>query len=59
MVTEVEMFESPDLNPLNFCLWGCMSNGYQKLKVDTRNELFARIMDAAARTKKHLNIKLK
>jgi hypothetical protein len=30
-----------------------MSSGDQKRKVDTRNELFARIMDAAARTKKN------
>ena len=54
MVIEVDMFESPDLNPLNFCLWGCMKSNVHKRKVDTQNELFARIMDdAAARTKEH------
>ena len=53
MVVEVDMFESPDLNPLNFCLWGCLGSGDQKRKVDTKNELFSRIMDAAAHTKKY------
>ena len=46
MVIEVEMFESSDLRPLIF-LWGCMNSEDQKRKLDTRNELFARIMDAA------------
>ena len=46
-------FESPNLNPLNFCLWGCMKSCVHKRKVDTQNELLARIMDAAARTKEH------
>jgi len=46
-------FESLNLNSLNFCLWGCMKSCVHKRKVDTQNELFAGIMDAAARTKKH------
>jgi hypothetical protein len=53
MVIEAEMFESPILNPLNFCLWGCMKSCVHKRKVDTQNKLLGPIMDAAARTKKH------
>jgi hypothetical protein len=53
MVIELEMFESRNLNPLNFCLWGCMKSCVHKRKVDTQNKLLARILDAAARTKKH------
>jgi hypothetical protein len=53
MFIEVEIFESPDLNPLNFCLWGCMKNIVHKIKVDTQNELLSRVIDAAARAKKH------
>jgi hypothetical protein len=32
MAIEVELFESPGLNPLNFCLWGCMNSGDKKEK---------------------------
>jgi hypothetical protein len=39
MVTEKELFESPDLNPLGFCLWGWMKSGVNKTKVDTADEL--------------------
>jgi hypothetical protein len=53
MVTEILLFESPNLNIFNFRLWGCMKSSVHKKKVDTQNELLARIMDAAARTKKH------
>jgi hypothetical protein len=53
MVIEVEMFESLNLNLLNFLLCGCMQSGVYKRKVDTQNKLLSRIMDAAARTKKH------
>ena len=52
MVTEIELFESPDLIPLDFCLWGWMKSEVYKRKVDTRDELLARILDAAARIKK-------
>jgi len=38
-------------NPLGLCLWGWMKSEVYKRKVDTRNELFVRIMDAAARIK--------
>jgi hypothetical protein len=52
MVTETQLFESPDLTPLDFWLWGWMKGEVYKRKVDTRHELFACIFDAAARIKK-------
>jgi hypothetical protein len=52
MVTEIKLFESPDLTPLDFCLWGWMKSEVYKRKVDKRDELSAHILDAAARTKK-------
>jgi hypothetical protein len=48
MVTEMELFESPDLTPLDFCLWGWMKNEVRKRKVNIRDILLARILDAAA-----------
>ena len=48
MVTEMEVFESPDLTPLDFCLWGWMKNEVHKRKVDIRDKLLAHILDAAA-----------
>jgi hypothetical protein len=39
----------PDLTPLNFCLWSWMKSEVYRRKVDTRNELLDRIMDAVAR----------
>jgi len=52
MVNEIELFESPKLIPLDFGLWGWMKSEYYKGKVDTRDELLARNLDAAARMKK-------
>jgi hypothetical protein len=52
MVTEIALFESPDLTLLDLCLWGWMDGEVYKIKVDTRNELIARGLDAAARIKK-------
>ena len=53
MVAEIELFESPDLTPLDFCLEGWMKGeDYEKKKVDTRDALLSRILDAAARIKK-------
>ena len=48
MVTEVELFESPDIT-LRFFLWAWMTNEVYKRKVDTLNKLLTRILDAAAR----------
>jgi hypothetical protein len=48
MVTNIELFESPGLFELNFCLWGLVKNSeVYKRKVDTRDELLAHILDAA------------
>jgi hypothetical protein len=52
MVTELEIFESPDVTPLDFCLWGWMKSEVYRSKVDTRDEFLTRILDAAARIKK-------
>jgi hypothetical protein len=53
IVTETELFEYPDLTALDFCLCGCMKSDVYRRKVDTWYELLARILDAAACTKKH------
>ena len=42
---------SPDLSPLDFCLWGWMESEVYKGKVNTRDELVARIMNSAAHMK--------
>jgi hypothetical protein len=49
---EIELFESTDPTPLDFSLRGWMKSGVYKLKVDTRDELLARILDAAVCIKK-------
>jgi hypothetical protein len=41
MVAEIELFESPDLTPVDFCGWGCM-----------KSKLLAPILDVAARIEK-------
>jgi hypothetical protein len=54
MGVEVQLFEvqwpprSPDLIPLDFCLWGWMKGEVYKEKVNTRDELVARIINNAA-----------
>jgi hypothetical protein len=52
MVTKIELFESPDLHSLIFCLWGWMKSEVWKREVVTRDELLARNLDAAVRIKK-------
>jgi len=52
MVTETELFEFPDSDLLDFYLRGWTNREICKSKVDTPDELLARILDAAARTKK-------
>jgi hypothetical protein len=39
-------------SPLDFCLWGWIKSEVYKRKVDTRDELLARILDADAGIKK-------
>jgi len=51
MLTEKQLFESPDLTPLDFCLWGWMNSEVYKWKEDTRGEMLARVLDVAARVK--------
>ena len=48
----IQLVESPYLTLLDFCLWGWMKGEVQKTKVDTRDKLPARSLDAAARIKK-------
>ena len=40
--------KSPALTPFDFCLWGWMKSEVYKEKVNTRDELVARIMNSAA-----------
>jgi hypothetical protein len=47
MGVEIQLLED-GLTPLDFCLWGWMKSGVYKDKVNTRNELVARIMNNAA-----------
>jgi len=42
----------PDVTPLDFCLWGCKKSEIDQIKADTREELLASILDAAARINK-------
>ena len=35
MVTQIELFESPELTPLEFCMWGWKKRGAYKRKVET------------------------
>jgi hypothetical protein len=55
MDMEIELFESPDLTLLDFCLWAWMKGEVYKRKVGTRDESLARILDVAARIKKGEN----
>jgi hypothetical protein len=52
MVAEIELFESPDLTPLDFCLEGWMKEEDYQKEVEARDELLSRNLDAAARIKK-------
>jgi hypothetical protein len=55
MDIEIELFESPDLTLLDFCLWCWMKSEVYKRKVGTRDESLARILDAVARINKAEN----
>lgn len=52
-VTEIELFESPDLTPLDICLLGW--NEVYKSKVDTLGILLSRVLNAAAQIRKFEN----
>jgi len=47
MGVEIQLFEA-GLTPLDFCLWGWMKSEVYTEKVNTRDELVARIMNSAA-----------
>jgi len=47
----MELFESPDLSPLEFCLQDWMNREIYRSNVDKRDKLVARILDAAAHIK--------
>lgn len=47
---------SPDLTPLDYCLWGWMKSEVYKLKVNTRDELVARILNTAALIKEREDV---
>jgi len=51
-IAEIELFESPDLTPLDFCLWDCIKSDVYKRKADTQDKLLVRILDATVRTQK-------
>jgi hypothetical protein len=53
MITEIGVRESPDLTPLEFCLWGWMNSEIHRRKKNIRDELLAFSLDAAACRKKH------
>jgi hypothetical protein len=44
---------SPDVTPLDVCLWGWMKGEVYKRQVITQDQLFARILDPASRIKRH------
>jgi hypothetical protein len=46
-----KLLESPELNPLDFCLWIWMNREVYKINMDTRDELLTRILGVAARIK--------
>jgi hypothetical protein len=52
MVTEVELFEPPDVTALDFCMWRWMKSEVYWTVVDTRDELLACSLDATAHIKK-------
>jgi predicted membrane protein len=48
MATEIQLYESvwsPDLPLLDFFLWGWMNSKVDKIKVDTRGDLFVRVLE--------------
>ena len=51
MVTEIELFEPPDLTPFNVCLWSRKKGEVYERKVKRGDESLACILDAAASVK--------
>jgi len=46
-----DVFESPNSTAFDFCLRGSMKSEVYKRKVDTSDEMLARVLDDAARKK--------
>jgi len=55
MVTDMELFDSPHLIPLDFYLWGLTKGEVYKRKLNTWDKLLASILGAAA-TRKDVKI---
>ena len=53
MVNEVDLFESPDMMPLDYSLCRWMRSEVCKSNVLKVRELLARILDTASRIRKH------
>ena len=58
MGVEIQLFEV-GLTPLDFCLWGWMKSEVYKEKVNTRDELVARIVNSAALIKQERQVDLR
>jgi hypothetical protein len=52
MVAEIELFQTPNLIPLDFCLWIWMQSEVYNRKIIKRDTFLAPIVNAAARTEK-------
>ena len=53
MVTQMQLFESPDPTQFDLCLWGSIkSEVYEKKMSDTRDELLTCILVAVAHVNK-------
>jgi len=52
MVTEIELFEPPDLTPFNVWLWSRKTSEIYERNVNRRDELLVCNLDAAANVKK-------
>lgn len=53
MATEKVPFESPDLTAFDFCFCVFVKREVYKRKVETRDDLLARILDVAAHTREY------
>ena len=53
MITAIGPFDSPDLTPSDFCLWGWKKSEAYSRKMDTPDELLARNLDVASCIREH------
>jgi len=52
MENEIQLFDAPDITALDFCSLGWLKSEVYKMKVDTADELLARIVDTAGSIKR-------